>query len=55
MLVDLAVSFDPGVELALADGKPADEMRNWDIGFPAPGLDKVNDGVSCVMGDPDAG
>jgi len=55
MLVDLAVPFDPGVELAFADRKPVDEMRDRDAGLIAPFLDKVNDGVSCVMGDPDAG
>ena len=55
MLVDLAISFDPGVKLALAYGKPTDEVRDRDIGLIAPFLDKVNDGVSCVMGDPDAG
>ena len=55
MLVDLAVSFDPGVELALADSKPADEMRDRDVGFVAPFPDKVNQGVSRIMGNPYAG
>jgi hypothetical protein len=55
MLVDLAVSFDPGIELALAYGKPPDEMRDRDVSLIAPLTDKVNDGVSCIMGNPDAG
>ena len=55
MLVDLAVPFDPGVELALADGKPSDKVRDRDVGFITPLLNKVNDGVSCIMGNPDAG
>jgi len=55
MLVDLAVSFDPGVEFALADSKPADEMRERDVSPIAPFLYKVNDSVSCIMGNPDAG
>ena len=55
MLIDLAVSFDPGVELALADGNPGDKVRDRDIGFITPLLNKVNDSVSCVMGNPDAG
>ncbi len=55
MFVDFAVPFDPGVKLALPDGKPGDEMRNRDIGFIAPCLDKVNYGVSGIMGNPDAG
>jgi len=55
MLVDLAVPFDPGVKFAFSDRKPVDVMRDWDAGLIAPSLDKVNDGVSSVMGDPDAG
>ena len=55
MLVDLAVPFDPGVELALAHGKPADEMRDRDTGLIAPFPDKVNQGVSRIVGNPDAG
>jgi hypothetical protein len=55
MLVNLAVAFDPCVEFALEDGKPADEMRDRDIGFIAPGPDKINYGVSRIMGNPDAG
>ena len=55
MLVDLAVSFDPGVEFAFADRKPADEMRERNVSLIAPFPDKVNDGVSCIMGNPYAG
>jgi hypothetical protein len=55
MLVDFAVSFDPGVELALADRKPVNVMRDRDVSLIAPFADKVNDGVSCIMGNPDAG
>lgn len=55
MLVDFAVPFDPGVELALADSKPVDEMRDRDVSPIVPFLNKVNDGVSCIMGNPDAG
>ena len=55
MLIDLAVSFDPGVEFALADSKPADKMRDRYVSFIAPLTDKINDGVSCIMGNPDAG
>jgi hypothetical protein len=36
MLVGFAISFDPSVELALADGKPADEPIDWNTGFIAP-------------------
>jgi hypothetical protein len=54
MLVDLAVSFDPGVELALADGEPGDEMDDRNLGLIAPCPDKVDYGVSRIMGNPDA-
>jgi len=55
MLVDLAVPFDPGVELAFANRKPVDVMSDRDVCLIAPFLDEVNDGVSCIMGNPDAG
>lgn len=55
MLVDLSVSFDPVVKLALADGKPGDKARDRDFSFDAPPFGKVNNGVSRIMGNPDAG
>jgi hypothetical protein len=55
MLVDFAVSFDPGVKLAFADRKPVNVMRDRDVSPIAPFLNKVNDGVSCIMGNPYAG
>jgi hypothetical protein len=36
MLIGFAVSIDPGVKLALADGKPADEPIDRDTSFLAP-------------------
>jgi len=55
MLVGFAVSVDPSVELALADSKPVDEPLDRDAGLPVPCSGKVYDGVSCIMGNPDAG
>jgi len=55
MLVDFAVTFDPCVELALADIKPADESIDRDAGFIAPCAGEVNYGVSGIMGNPNAG
>ncbi len=55
MLVDLAVTFDPGVELALADGKPGDEVGDRYFRLPGPSVNEVNNGVSRIMGNPDAG
>jgi len=55
MLVGFAVSIDPSVELALADSKPADESIDRNAGFIAPCSGKVNNGVTGIMGNPDAG
>jgi hypothetical protein len=55
MLVGFAVTVNPGVELALADGKPTDEPIDRDLGFIAPCSGKINNGVSCIVGNPDAG
>jgi hypothetical protein len=54
MLIGLAVPIDPGVELALADGKPSDKSLERDVGLFRPGPGEINDGVSRIMGNPDA-
>jgi hypothetical protein len=36
MLIGFAVSIDPGVKFALADGKPADKPIDRDTGLLAP-------------------
>lgn len=55
MLIGFAVAIDPGVELALADSKPADESIDRDAGFIAPCAGEINYGVSGIMGNPNAG
>lgn len=55
MLVGLAVAIDPCVEFALADGKPADKSLDRDVGLLRPGLGEIDNGVSRIMGNPDAG
>ena len=55
MHVGFAVTKSPGVELALADGKPDDEPIDRDLGFIAPCPGKINNGVTSIMGNPDAG
>jgi len=55
VLIGLAVAVDPRMELALADGKPVDEPLERDIGLSGPGPGEINDGVSGIMGNPDAG
>lgn len=55
MLVDLAVPLDPVVEFAFPDGEPGDKARDRDLRLSAPLFGKVNNGVSRVVGNPDAG
>jgi hypothetical protein len=55
MLVGFAVAINPAVELALADCKPTDEPIDRNAGLIAPGSGKINNGVSRIMGNPDAG
>jgi hypothetical protein len=55
MLVGFAVSIYPSVELALADGQPVNEAIDRDAGFVTPCPGKINNGVSCIVGNPDAG
>jgi len=55
MLVGFAVPVNPGVELALADGKPVDKPIDRDVGFIAPCPGKINNGVTRIVGNPDAG
>ena len=55
MFVGFAVAVDPGVELALADGKPTHEAIDRDACFIAPGSGKINNGVTGIMGNPAAG
>lgn len=55
MLVGFAVPVDPGVKLALADRQPVDEPLDRDAGLSVPCPGKVYNGVSRIMGNPDAG
>lgn len=55
MLVGFAIPIDPGVKFALADREPADEPLDRNAGFTVPDPGKVNNGVSSIMGNPDAG
>jgi len=55
VLVGFAVTVNPCVELAPADGKPVDEPIDRDVGLIAPCPGKINNGVTGIMGNPDAG
>ena len=55
MLIGLAVPIDPGVELAFANRKPFHESLGRDVGLFRPSPGEINDGVSRIMGNPDAG
>jgi hypothetical protein len=55
MFVGLTVPLYPGIKLALSDGKPTNKIRYRDFCFIVPLFDKINKGVSRIMGNPDAG
>ena len=55
MLVGFTVPMDPRVEFAFVDRKPPYEPFDRDFGFIAPCPGKINNGVSRIMGNPDAG
>jgi hypothetical protein len=55
MLVDFSVPLGPVVELAFADRKPGDKARDRNFGSSAPQVGEIDDGVSRIMGNPDAG
>jgi hypothetical protein len=55
MFVGFAIPVDPVVELALADCKPTDKLIDRNAGLIAPGSGKINNGVTGIMGNPDAG
>jgi hypothetical protein len=54
MLIGLSVTIHPRVEFALADRKPCNKHLHLDSRFFAPCSGEVNNGVSCIMGNPDA-
>src|SRR6516164_10902547 len=55
MLVDLAVSLAPAVELAGRDIKPLDEPPGADLGLCRPAPDEVHDLVPRIVRNPDSG
>jgi hypothetical protein len=54
MLIGFAVAVDPRVELTLADCKPVNKPLQRDIGLSGPAPGEINDGVTGIMGNPDA-
>ena len=54
MLIGFPVPVDPSVELTLADRKPFHEPLGWNVGLLGPDPGEINDGVSRIMGNPDA-
>jgi hypothetical protein len=55
VLVDLAETLFPVVELAGADAEPGDEATSRQFGLVAPVADEVDERVADVVGDPAAG
>jgi hypothetical protein len=54
VLVDFAEAVFPVMELAGADADPTEEATGGDVRFVAPGADKIDEGVTSIVGDPAA-
>jgi hypothetical protein len=52
MFVDLAVTLAPVIELADGDSQPTDKTGKGNFGFLMPKINKINNRVSSVMGNP---
>src|SRR6202008_1460665 len=55
VLVDLAVAVLPEMPLGSGDADPQQEAGNGDAGLIGPAVDEVNDRVTGIVGNPDAG
>ena len=54
VLVDLAVAVLPGVPLGGGNAEPQQEASDGDAGRVAPAVDKIDDLVACVVGNPES-
>ena len=55
MLVGLAIPLLPVVILARRYPKPSDEKAHRQLGTTDPGLDKINNRIADIVGNPDVG
>ena len=54
VFVGLAIALLPGMPLAGMEADPEQEGGDYNAGFVGPGVDKIDDGVACIVGNPDA-
>jgi hypothetical protein len=54
VLVGLAITVLPGMPLGSSDAQPQKEASDGDAGFVGPTLDKIDDLVAGVMGNPES-
>lgn len=54
VLVGLAVTVLPGVPLGSGNAQPQQEASDGDAGFVGPTLDKIDDLVAAVVGNPES-
>ena len=52
VLIDFSIAPAPIVKLTGADMKPPDKIFNVDIGLAAPKIDKINNLIPGVVGNP---
>jgi hypothetical protein len=54
VLVGLAVAVFPGVPLGGGQAEPEEEAGDGDAGVVGPAVDEVNDGIACIVGNPES-
>lgn len=54
VLVDLAITLFPVIELLLAQPQPGEQLFRLDLGALRPVLDVIDDGVARLVGNPAA-
>ena len=54
VFVDLAVTVLPGVPLGGGQAEPEEEAGDGTTGLVRPAVDEVNDGIACIVGNPES-
>jgi hypothetical protein len=55
VFIDAAIAFFPAVEFAAGDPNPADKAGLGQFGTPGPMLNKINNCIADIMGNPGIG
>jgi hypothetical protein len=55
VLIDFAIAVNPSIKFAFCHSQPGDEALQGYLTFLTPKSDKINDGITDIMGNPAAG